>query len=95
MFETSADLAILTPPHMPHDRRVQVAGVYGGARSDLTEARTIRRGGYVPKDKRVRAELMGVDPDSFTLHGLSEGIPPVYATWVASSFLAAAAERAA
>lgn len=82
----------LTPPGpcrcLEHRRAGRViGGVYGGARSDLTEARTIRRGGYVPADKAVRAALLGVDPDGFTLGGLSEAIPPAYATRVLRCFL--------
>lgn len=64
-----------------------IGGVYGGARSDLTEARTIRRGGYVPADKAVRAALLGVDPAGFTVKGLSEAIPPAYARHIAESWM--------
>ena len=63
-------------------------GVYGGARSDLREAREIRGGGYVPKSKATKAQLLGVNPDDFTVKGMYECIPPAYATWVGRSFLA-------
>lgn len=65
-------------------------GVYGGARSDLREAREVRGGGYVPKSKATKAALLGVNPDDFTIKGMYECIPPAYATWVGQSFLRAA-----
>ena len=48
LFETSLDLTLMVhpPPHPEHGPG-QVAGVYGGARRDKTEAREIRKGGYV------------------------------------------------
>lgn len=61
-------------------------GVYGGGRTNLDEARNVRHGGYTPKDKTVRAALMGVNPDDFTVKGLSEAIPPAYSEWIAASF---------
>lgn len=65
-----------------------VGGVYGGGRTDLTEARTIRHGGYTPKSKDVRKWLMGIGvDDNMTLKGLSEAIPPAYAEWVGMWFL--------
>jgi DNA (cytosine-5)-methyltransferase 1 len=70
-------------------------GVYGGGRTDLHEARNVRHGGYTPKSKDVRAALMGVSADDFTLKGLSEAIPPVYAQHVARAFLASQKEAAA
>jgi len=63
-------------------------GVYGGARSDYDEARNVRKGGYVPKDRRVREQLLGLPPDAMTLKGMDECIPPVFATWIAEQFLA-------
>ena len=63
-------------------------GVYGGARSDLREAREIRGGGYVPKSKATKAQLLGVNPDDFTVKGMYECIPPAFATWVGQQFLA-------
>ena len=69
-------------------------GVYGGARSDLREAREVRGGGYVPKSKATKAALLGVNPDDFTVKGMYECIPPAYSAWVGRSFLASR-ERAA
>lgn len=62
-------------------------GVYGGARSDLHEARNVRHGGYVPKSMATRAELMGVRPGDFTVKGLSEAIPPVFTKWIGARFM--------
>jgi DNA (cytosine-5)-methyltransferase 1 len=59
-----------------------VGGVYGGGRTNLDEARNVRHGGYTPKDKAVRARLMGLEVDDMTLKGLNEAIPPAYAEWV-------------
>lgn len=58
-----------------HDRRVQVAGAYGGGSVDRTRAKEVRRGGYTPA-KEVRAALLGID--WMTQGGLSQSIPPAY-----------------
>lgn len=58
-----------------HDRRVQVAGAYGGGSSDRRHAKEVRRGGYTPA-KEVRGALLGVD--WMTLHGQAQCIPPAY-----------------
>ena len=54
----------------------QVAGCYGGARSDKDEARNVRHGGYVPKDKGVLERLMRID--WMTKGGMYQALPPVY-----------------
>lgn len=59
-----------------HDRRVQVAGVYGGGSSDRRHAKEVRRGGYTPA-KEVRAALLG-GVDWMTLWGQAQSIPPAY-----------------
>jgi len=41
LFESSVLLVV--PPHPKHDRTVQVAGAYGGARRDKDEARNVRK----------------------------------------------------
>ncbi|MGV8973157.1 MAG: DNA cytosine methyltransferase [Rhodoglobus sp.] len=70
----------LTQPRADyHDRAVQVAGAYGGARRDKVEARTVRHGGYVPA-KAVQERLLGID--WMTQHGLFQSLPPVYTEWV-------------
>lgn len=56
LFESS--LALTAPHHGKHDRTLQVAGSYGGARRDKREAREVRKGGYVPSVD-VQRELLG------------------------------------
>lgn len=85
LFETSADVALLTPPHMPHDRRLQVAGVYGGARRDKVEAREVRKGGYVPADIDVLRAL--IDAPWMSETGLFLSIPPAYTTFIGRQLL--------
>jgi DNA (cytosine-5)-methyltransferase 1 len=74
LFESS--LPITAPPHPHHDRRLQVAGSYAGARRDKTEARHIRHGGYVPAADIQRA-LIGVP--WMSERGCQLSIPPAYA----------------
>lgn len=81
LFETNFGLRA---PGCHHDKRVQVAGSYGGARRDKVEARTIRRGGYVPT-LPVQQRLLGID--WMTQHGLHQSLPPVYTNYV-GTFLA-------
>lgn len=94
----------LTAPHLPHcpvswdactcgqrcahPRGVQWAGVYGGARKDKVEARTVRKGGYVPPDAEVQSALLGGVP-WMTGKGRRECIPPVYAEWVGHQLMKA------
>jgi len=85
LFETSADLALLVPPHMPHDRRLQVAGVYGGARRDKVEARKIRKGGYVPPSLDVLRTLIGAPWMSET--GCFLSIPPAFTEHIGAQIL--------
>lgn len=68
----------------------QWAGVYGGARKDKTEARLIRRGGYVPPSASVQSELLGGVP-WMTWKGRKECIPPAYARWVGALLMEALA----
>lgn len=67
---------------------IQWAGVYGGARKDKVEARTVRKGGYVPPDPAVQSALLG-GVGWMTGKGRRECIPPVYAEWVGRQLLAA------
>lgn len=89
-FESSVFL--MAPPHPPHDKTVQVAGAYGGARRDKDEARNERHGGYVPS-AAVQAELLGVD--WMTEQGQYLCIPPVYAEFIGEQLLAHVSEVAA
>lgn len=77
LFETNFGLPPLL--HEPHDKSLQVAGSYGGARRDKYEARFIRKGGYVPS-KKVQESLLGID--WMTQHGLYQSLPPVYTQYV-------------
>ena len=77
LFETN--LPIKPLEHLPHDRKLQVAGSYGGARRDKVEAKLIRKGGYVPS-KAVQEKLLGID--WMTQYGLFQSIPPVYTEWL-------------
>lgn len=79
VFESNVPLP--SPAPCRHPRGVQWAGVYGGARKDKVEARTVRHGGYVPPDADVQSALLG-GVDWMTGKGRRECIPPVYADWV-------------
>lgn len=82
-FETNWGL-VGPPDCRPHDRSLQVAGSYGGARRDKSEARNIRHGGYVPS-LRVQQELLGID---WMKEGeMYQAIPPAYAEYVGKQLL--------
>ncbi len=84
LFESNVDLA--TPSVCKHGwLSDQVAGSYGGARRDKTEARSVRHGGYVPS-KRVQQELLGID--WMTERGMHQSIPPVYTEHIGRQLLA-------
>ena len=92
VFESNV---LLTPPGpCAHPSGVQWAGVYGGARKDKVEARTVRRGGYVPPDPDVQSALLGGVP-WMTGKGRRECIPPVYAEWVGTQLLGHVAQAVA
>lgn len=78
LFESN--LPLMQPEHLPHDRTLQVAGSYAGARRDKAEARHVRRGGYVPSADVQRA-MLGVD--WMSERGCQLSIPPVYTEWLA------------
>ena len=73
MFESNV---WLTAPEHPKHGDEQVAGVYGGARRDKWEAKHVRGGGYVPPNKKVAQELLGID--WMTWKGMHQSIPPAY-----------------
>lgn len=77
LFES--DLFFFAPEHPAHDTRVQVAGSYGGARRDKTEAREIRRGGYVPSVD-VQRRLLGTP--WMSEKGCNLSIPPVFTEYL-------------
>jgi DNA (cytosine-5)-methyltransferase 1 len=84
LFESN--IALTAPAHVAHDRSVQVAGSYGGARRDKREAREVRHGGYVPA-AAIQQQLLGID--WMTQHGMHQSLPPVYTTWVGLQLRAA------
>jgi DNA (cytosine-5)-methyltransferase 1 len=84
LFESN--VLLLAPEHLPHDRSLQVAGSYGGARRDKREAREIRRGGYVPSADVQRALL---DTPWMSEKGCQLSIPPAYTEHIGAQLLAA------
>lgn len=83
LFESN--VLLLVPEHLPHDTSLQVAGVYGGARRDKVEARTVRGGGYVPPDLDVLKALIGAD--WMSEKGLFLSIPPAYSRFIGEQLL--------
>lgn len=105
LFESNVTLAV--PAHPTHGNE-QVAGVYGGSRRakrlpgesladvaprDRHAARFERHGGYVPRSRAVKQELLGID--WMTVKGMEESIPPVYAEHIGRQLMAHLEEAAA
>jgi DNA (cytosine-5)-methyltransferase 1 len=86
LFESSVFL--LAPDHPKHDRSVQVAGSYGGARRDKREAREVRKGGYVPSADVQRA-LLGTP--WMTEKGCQLSIPPAFTHFIGEQLMEALA----
>lgn len=94
LFESNVPL---TQPTHPRHGDEQVAGVYGGSRrsskpdaapaDDRHAARHERKGGYVPRSRRVQEDLLGID--WMTVRGMQESIPPAYSEWVGRQFTTA------
>jgi len=82
LFETNWGL--VAPKHDKHDKSLQVAGSYGGARRDKKEAREIRKGGYVPS-KEVQEKLLGITWAS--QYALYQSIPPVYTEYIGKQLI--------
>ena len=85
LFETNWQMT--TPRACDHSTHEWVAGAYGGARRDKYEAKFVRKGGYVPRDKEVVKRLLGVDHD-MTWNGLFESVPPAYTQHIGEQLLA-------
>lgn len=89
VFESNVPLT--APEHRHHDWRtnlaegVQVAGSYGGARRDKVEARTVRKGGYVPASLAVQQELLGTP--WMSEKGCQLSIPPAYTEYLGRQLL--------
>lgn len=79
LFE--ANWGLTAPRACDHTAHEWVAGAYGGARRDKYEAKYVRKGGYVPREKSVVAALLGVT-HPMTWNGLFECIPPAYSQWI-------------
>ncbi len=86
LFETNWGMK---PPRLcDHTNHEWVAGAYGGARRDKYEAKYVRRGGYVPKDKEVVKRLLGID-HNLTWNGLFESLPPAYTHHIGAQLITA------
>lgn len=83
LFESNLSIS----PPRPHDHSDHewVGGCYGGARRDKYEAKYVRKGGYVPPNKRVVEEYMGID--WMTWKGLHQSIPPAYTEHIGTQLL--------
>lgn len=82
LFESNMPLS--PPEHLPHDRSLQVAGSYAGARRDKYEARHIRKGGYVPHADVQRA-LLGTP--WMSEKGCQLSVPPAYTEHLGAQLL--------
>lgn len=78
----------MVPDHETHDRTLQVAGSYAGARRDKVEARKVRRGGYVPASVEVQRRLLGA-PAWMSERGIQLSIPPAYTRLLGGQLLEA------
>jgi DNA (cytosine-5)-methyltransferase 1 len=85
LFETNFPLT--APRPCDHSDHEWVAGAYGGARRDKHEAKYVRKGGYVPKDKAVVQALLGIE-HPMTWNGLFESIPPAYSHHIGQALMA-------
>lgn len=88
LFETNWPMMV--PEHPRHERRnrkVQVAGVYGGARRDKHEARHVRKGGYVPPNPDVLADLLGIERGTMSEQAMYKAIPPAYSEFIGRQLL--------
>lgn len=83
LFESNVPL--LPPATCNHPRGIQVAGAYGGARRDKTEAREIRKGGYVPPSLDVLRALTGLSWASEK--GCFLSIPPAYTEHIGAQLM--------
>ena len=92
MFETNWRL--VAPRPCDHSKIEWWAGAYGGARRDRHEAKYVRKGGYVPKNKDVVKALLGIEHD-MTWNGLFESLPPAYTEHVGQQLLAHMTEAVA
>ncbi len=85
LFETNIGLE--APRPCDHSAHEWVAGAYGGARRDKYEAKYVRKGGYVPREKSVVQALLGIEHD-MTWNGLFESVPPAYTQHIGRQLIA-------
>lgn len=85
LFETNIGLE--APRPCDHSSHEWVAGAYGGARRDKYEAKYVRKGGYVPREKSVVQALLGIEHD-MSWNGLFESIPPAYTQHIGRQLIA-------
>lgn len=90
LFESSTPLT--APRPCDHSTHEWVAGAYGGARRDKYEAKYVRKGGYVPRNKDVVKRLLGIEHD-MTWKGLYESVPPAYTHHIGTQLLTATTVR--
>lgn len=86
LFEANFPLMGAGGCRHPSKAEARCAGVYGGARRDEAEARTVRKGGYVPKDVEVLRALLGA-PDWMTEQDMFLCIPPSYGEHIGQQIL--------
>jgi DNA (cytosine-5)-methyltransferase 1 len=86
LFETNWNVS--QPRPCNHEGVEWWAGAYGGARRDKYEAKYVRKGGYVPRDKTVVMALMGIE-HPMTWRGLFEALPPAYTEYIGTELLKA------
>lgn len=84
LFETNWTLTAPRPCN--HEGIEWWAGAYGGARRDKYEAKYVRKGGYVPREKSVVQALLGIDHD-MTWNGLFESVPPAYTRHIGAQLM--------
>jgi DNA (cytosine-5)-methyltransferase 1 len=92
LFETNWGLK--APRECDHSWQEWWAGAYGGARRDKYEAKYVRKGGYVPREKSVVAALLGVEHE-MTWNGLYECLPPAYTHYIGTELAAAIGQEKA
>jgi DNA (cytosine-5)-methyltransferase 1 len=83
MFETPWNLKA-PKTCLPHDRSLQVAGSYGGARRDKDEARFVRKGGYVPSFS-IQQQLLGIE--WMKEKEMYQALPPAYTEYIGKQLI--------
>lgn len=79
VFESNVPLMTLQCEHPSRSSGIQCAGAYGGARRCKVEAKTIRRGGYVPSYPMMQQLLR---TPWMSEKGCQLSIPPAYSQFI-------------